>query len=546
MPYTPDSFSDGQVLSASHVNKLGTQHAQALSDVAATYATNAGLTANYYTKSQADARYLAVGAGTIAGPLTINGQLTISYPNAFYSNYLSFLKTTSVDGALKLTLAAHKGVSGMFVPRDDVNIPDSAGRNIIASSQDALAYIGDYAASAITATPSPNSGSLPTLTREFPAVPSTTNVTWNIGAAFPVLTMNVPASMRPALGGGYVVFYAYKAYIDLYYTGPSAVKIESYNGSSWTTRYNGILSWTSTSIGVVASSFVNAVLPTDTQTIKITFSDGSYSTLPYEFQLVKVSYHSAGAPWDTHSLSREPGDQYLFGLPQFRNIADGRRVEFDGATNQKRGLGLASTNELNLYIPSGGTVKVRQDSSSGTVIGRVVTTSGDNAKLATRRVPLMLDPQHQNDTAPAGACVWSVVAGGGGAVVRWKSATSQTYRWLAYYGHVPADYTGSLVIKARLKVVDGGSSVNIQNWQSYLDVYMDGEDNSFSVANPDTFGSTSIGTTWQTVTIKSVSMPGSNGAGSNIYGYFGPGGTAVTWGSDVLCGGVWCEYDAAY
>lgn len=545
MPYTPDSFSDGQVLTAAHTNKLGTQYGQAMADVAASYASQASLTANYYDKATSDSRYLAVGTGTVAGNLTFPGNLTFQ-GTTLHSGAATFngILTVNNETYLGLTSSAAKRTIGLFSPRWMSTSADPMA-NIIDLYQDALAYLMDASSMSFAASPVVNSGTAAMLTRDITPALYMSAPTWNAGASLPLtLTWSsIPNRYGDALNSAGVRIVLY-ARVSMSPPPVTTCKVEVSDGVSWYDLGTKTLTWVS---GLQVIGLAHAVLGPVSPAfapsgLRLTLAAGAASTLSSQLQLVKIAAHTSMAPWDSYHLAAEPGDQYLFGLPQLRNVADGRRLEFD-STN-RRGLGVNSTDELNIYVPSGGTVKVRQDTSAGTVLGRVVTTSGDTAKLSTRRVALHLDPQNQNATG-AGNCVWNVMAGGGPAPVRWQAGTT-TFKWLAYYGQVPSDFTGSLVIKARLKVVDGGSSQNIQNWQSYLDVYMDGEDNTFSVANPDTFGSTSIGTTWQTVTIKSVSMPGSNGAGSNIYGYFGPGANSVTWGSDLLCGGVWAEYTSAY
>jgi hypothetical protein len=211
------------------------------------------------------------------------------------------------------------------------------------------------------------------------------------------------------------------------------------------------------------------------------------------------------------------------------------------------GIGINSL-ELTLFVDNGAEVKVRRPAWDGTVVGRVVTTAGDVAKVATRRESLQLWPLNgAKDTPAAGDVVWALNAGGGPAAIRWKSTgTTVTNRWVQATGSIPMDYASGLSIKMRVKVVDGGASQNLQAWQYYVQICNDAYGDTWNVAAPSAFGSTTIGTAWTTITIATPIMPGGTGAGSHVALNIGPGATAVSWSSDILLGDIWLEYTPSY
>ena len=236
------------------------------------------------------------------------------------------------------------------------------------------------------------------------------------------------------------------------------------------------------------------------------------------------------------------------------NMGSGASVGFASETGAKLrlsgtdyGIGLNS-GELTLYKPSAGAVKVRNDSVSGTVVGQVVTTNGDISPVGSRRVSLQLVPLHGDKSSPAaGDVVWAIVGGGGPGAVKWKSTgSSVTNRWVQATGRIPQDYKSGLSIKARLKVVDGGTSQDIQNWQIYLQIANDGAADTWNVWSPLSLASITIGTTWQTVELTAPTLPGGTGAGSHVAVNFGVGSVGRTWGSDIILGDIWLEYTSVY
>ena len=236
------------------------------------------------------------------------------------------------------------------------------------------------------------------------------------------------------------------------------------------------------------------------------------------------------------------------------NMGSGASVGFASETGAKLRLygtdyGIAiNSSELTLYKPTAGAVKVKNDSATGTVVGQVVTTNGDVAPIGSRRVSLQLVPLHGDKASPAaGDVVWAIVGGGGPGAVRWKSTgSSVTNRWVQATGRIPQDYKSGLSIKARLKVVDGGASQDIQNWQIYLQIANDGASDTWNVWSPLSLASTTIGTTWQTIDLTAPTLPGGTGAGSHIAVNFGVGSVGRTWSSDIILGDIWLEYTAVY
>ena len=162
----------------------------------------------------------------------------------------------------------------------------------------------------------------------------------------------------------------------------------------------------------------------------------------------------------------------------------------------------------------------------------------------TRRVSMQLAPQH-GFTDGAGNVVYSVAAGGGASAVRFRSTgTGVTYRWLGAWCQVPQDWQSGTTgaVKVRLRAASG--TVNIQNWQVYIANNSEGGSEVWNVAGPDTFGSTSIGTNWTTITLKAVTSATLTAAGQHIAVNFGPGANSVTWAADVIVADMWFEYTA--
>ena len=164
----------------------------------------------------------------------------------------------------------------------------------------------------------------------------------------------------------------------------------------------------------------------------------------------------------------------------------------------------------------------------------------------TRRVSMQLVPQH-GYTDAAGNVVWTVATAGGPSAVRFRSTgAGVTYRWLAAWCQVPQDWqagTGGAV-KVRLRAASG--TVNIQNWQVYIANNSEGGGEVWNVAGPDTFGSTSIGTSWTTLTLKAVTTTTLTAAGQHIAVNFGVGANSVTWAADLIVAELWFEYTSTY
>jgi hypothetical protein len=128
----------------------------------------------------------------------------------------------------------------------------------------------------------------------------------------------------------------------------------------------------------------------------------------------------------------------------------------------------------------------------------------------------------------------------------WRTGSGLTNRWVQATGTIPNDFANSLSLKARMKVAAGGSTQNLQNWQLYLGVFNDGDSEVWNIAGPDTFGSLSLGTTWQTITLKNVSMPTAHGVNSYVACAWGIGANSITTTSDIYLGDLYFEYVATY
>lgn len=173
---------------------------------------------------------------------------------------------------------------------------------------------------------------------------------------------------------------------------------------------------------------------------------------------------------------------------------------------------------------------------------------GGGSRALTRKQPLNLWPmQGYKDTPSAGDVHWSINHLAGPATIVWRAGSNLTYKWVQANGTIPQDFARNLVIKARLKVVTGGSATNLTQWQFYCGIFADGSDETWNVSNPDTLGTNVIGTTWKTITLKSLAtLPAGMGAGSYVACNFGIGANTVTLASDIYLADLWMEYDAAF
>jgi len=196
---------------------------------------------------------------------------------------------------------------------------------------------------------------------------------------------------------------------------------------------------------------------------------------------------------------------------------------------------------------------VRLDELLATIKPYVVGWMDRHTKKAARRVALDLTPQHGYTNA-AGNCCWAITAGGGASAVKWVATGSGVqYRWLQAQGSLPSDYVAdtSVEVWVRLKAASGTPS--IENWQFYATVAGAGDNDSWRTANADNMGATINGVSavvsssgWVDYRLKAFTVPSGTTAGDHIVINFGPGANSVSWSGDILCGGVWCSYSAAW